>query len=947
MLLHSTDLLLVANIMANAEYEDDYASSLGGGEEISSTLETVEGNDEDLLHYERAIREIARGDSYQCLICTVEMDHQCQMFACRKCFRVFDYDCIREWAIKSTGSTKDATWKCPNCSVSSKRVPAKNKATCWCGKVVNPDPNALSPNSCGQTCNARICPHGCTQMCHLGPHVSCSRTKMIKCRCGKNRKAVACMEAKKLIGKYRCDEPCGKLLRCGKHTCKRKCHDRDCGPCPEKVVGTQEEPLLCYCGNSRLNSMRCKDIKVPKPLKYSVNSRGDRWIGSFKCNATRTIKYSCGYHSFQEPCIAPPSLNKKRACPYSPKKMKTCPCGRTKLNNLSVKRESCKDPVPTCDSICNKLLSCGKHRCEFQCHEGDCLDPCIRFERTRCSCEQSIFITPCGFHGKPKCNLKCESNMSCRRHKCAERCCAGRPAAQRRKKMFLNKQDINDESLVEAEHICLKECSRTLSCGKHNCTMKCHPGKCPPCLVSDSEDLVCPCGRTVVEAPVRCGTSLPSCPYLCIKVIRNDSSCGHTPLAHPCHPVDTPCPPCTAPVQKPCHCGKRNDVRTICMQNDVSCGLLCGKKLPNCHHSCQKSCHKVGECQARCKQVCGKQRENCEHSCPKPCHGSVSCPDLPCTRLVEVTCNCGRITDKVVCGATSNKAGEARGKTLSCDDECFIVQRNNRLKEAFGMLDSNATHNSELNHLKQLVSVANTYAELELPFTEPIMAAYRRSPAWCESIEQELDSLVKSSQRASHHFKPMKASQRDFVHELAKSYGLYSESQDREPKRSVFVMKKGDIIRAPAVRLADAYPLYESFKLHEKNQKKTENARPPAQSSSTSTASDSILVAPVVPSPASMNGLIVRQISEGVTIEELQVMFADALSKTLIIDPQYEFLTGAQDILIYPANYKDATQNVERDLRALVGHFQYLCLDNLVAKKVELCRVEDSIPQPE
>ncbi|CAI5104801.1 BBT_HP_G0131780.mRNA.1.CDS.1 [Saccharomyces cerevisiae] len=80
------------------------------------------------------------------------------------------------------------------------------------------------------------------------------------------------------------------------------------------------------------------------------------------------------------------------------------------------------------------------------------------------------------------------------------------PSAIRRKKNLFRTQDLLDESLVEAKHICLKPCNLTLSCGIHKCQRKCHPGKCPPCLESDSNDLVCPCGKTVVPAPVRCGT---------------------------------------------------------------------------------------------------------------------------------------------------------------------------------------------------------------------------------------------------------------------------------------------------------------------------------------------------------------------------------------------------------------------------------------------------------
>lgn len=148
-----------------------------------SSYEFEEESDDDLQYYERAIQEIAKGDSYICMICTVEMDYTCQMFACKKCYRVFDYACIREWALKSTEKTVDKIWKCPNCYHVGKKVPTRNRPTCWCGNVVNPDPNQLDPNSCGQTCNAPTCVHGCFKICHLGPHPECTRMVEIKCHC--------------------------------------------------------------------------------------------------------------------------------------------------------------------------------------------------------------------------------------------------------------------------------------------------------------------------------------------------------------------------------------------------------------------------------------------------------------------------------------------------------------------------------------------------------------------------------------------------------------------------------------------------------------------------------------------------------------------------------------------------------------------------------------------
>lgn len=48
---------------------------------------------------------------------------------------------------------------------------------------------------------------------------------------------------------------------------------------------------------------------------------------------------------------------------------------------------------------------------------------------------------------------------------------------------------------------CDAECGKTLACGRHVCSEKCHPGLCPSCSVS--VELTCHCGRT--SKSVLCG----------------------------------------------------------------------------------------------------------------------------------------------------------------------------------------------------------------------------------------------------------------------------------------------------------------------------------------------------------------------------------------------------------------------------------------------------------
>ncbi|CCK71613.1 Fap1p KNAG_0H01990 [Huiozyma naganishii CBS 8797] len=926
-----------ANITYSEEEEEEIATS-----------DTEE--DQDLPYYERAVREIAKGDLYTCMICTVEMDYTCKMFACRKCYRVFDYDCVREWAIKSTDKTVDRIWKCPNCYLVNKKVPTKNRPTCWCGKVVNPEPNPLDPNSCGQTCDAKICIHGCSKICHLGPHPECLRTTSVKCRCGKATKEIPCFETKGRRGRnlFQCNEPCNSLLPCGIHRCQKICHSGLCGSCPENLTVKEGDDvsISCYCGQHTRNSIKCKDVNVTG--RKSKNANGDEWIGVYACKDIRSVEYSCRQHSFFEECIAPPTVTGTKRCPFSPKYLKTCSCGKTPLQALGKARRRCIDPIPHCESRCDKLLKCGKHTCPFQCHDGPCMDPCIQIDKVKCACERNTFLVPCGFQGAPHCQLKCESLLSCRRHKCAERCCSGRPAAEERRKNSSRFQDVNDETLMEAEHVCLKACNLTLSCGQHQCQRKCHPGKCPPCLESDSNDLVCPCGKTIVPAPVRCGTKLPSCRHPCIKVVEGISECGHKPIPHACHPLDQPCPPCTATVFKPCKCGKNSRVRTICFQKDVSCGQTCGKPLPNCHHFCQKTCHLPGQCQATCKQVCNKPPVNCAHKCRKSCHGRLTCPDILCIALVKIRCPCGRKEVEVTCGATSTLSSSLFTERLECDEECEAYTRHRQLKEAFGITDKvangSAMKEKEGTRLEGLASKATTFEELQFPFTESTISTYIRQNKWCGEIEETLNNFMDNEGKSSLHFKPMKPPQRLFIRELAKAYNLYSEAQDPEPKRSVFVKKNDDGSSAkPIFSLSEIAPLYQSFKLLEKERKMQDFLAKTTTHLINVKLNDD--VATGAQHSGQNNAFLIKNISAGTTLQDLKNLFGKYMEKTLIRNPQYQELPEENSAIVYPEDYRTISANAVNDMENLVGHINFIVNDAFLADSAELCDASSKLPE--
>lgn len=849
----------------------------------------------------RILTEIGKG-TYTCMVCTGDIDSSSKIWSCPYCYRVFDLECIRDWAKRGSSTMDDRSWRCPSCNGHIKKLP-KNY-TCWCGKVINPSENPLSPHSCGQTCGAPLakCIHNCPMECHPGPHASkCGAMgPVMKCSCGKNERQLPC-ELTPYNRGWSCGEPCGDLLPCGLHRCKRICHSGLCGECTEKIR------VKCYCGKHE------QDISCHDREPQVSNDGTTKWIGAFECDDVCSEPLDCGNHKCQLPCHSiTPGCHK---CPRSPEALTHCACGKTDVK--PGQRTSCLDPIPLCDQVCGKKLPCG-HTCYWKCHEGPC-SPCYRPVDVKCRCGFSEFSIACGLRQQgyaPLCHRKCTALMNCRRHYCERRCCEhekvalerNRDQARRIRQRTLDPNSI-DDSHIEAVHICTKDCGRVLSCGKHRCHAACHSGPCPSCMESSSEDLVCNCGRTVVPAPVRCGTKLPVCPYPCQRPL----ACGHPSSFHNCHPDSIKCPPCTVLVTRKCQCEKQIDVKNVlCSQKVVSCGHICAKVLP-CGHKCQKVCHKPGSCEIKCTQICGKTLP-CGHKCKRKCHCPRACDTEPCREMVIVTCKCGRRRGQAIC------CRHVPGTKLDCDDECMREQRSRALFEALKLDDpGHSLISPEL--LTQKMAVENSY-------TDFVLQLYRTQPVWCGSIETLLRRLTNGelNERDSHSFNPMKMVQRRFVHELAESYGMFSESQDPEPKRSVFVKTTKDT-KVPMLSLKESISVLDHIEEAEQRR------------------SNQLQVAEAWKSRAGeepFNAIAITNVYFGVTCNKLEEAVKPIWQGlTQIVDAQIDALPDSVYVF-YGANYKDRTQLQQAELASLTRLFESKLKDANLAMNCKLAKIDDS-----
>lgn len=844
-----------------------------------------------------------KDESYICLICTCEVGPSNKFWSCTDCYRVYHISCIDSWSKKGSSTDAEGNWKCPSCNSTHRKQKFQDK--CWCKKVLHPSKNPLHPGSCGQTCGVPLegCIHKCSLPCHPGPHATCNALGPItKCHCGNQENQWPCVLTPYIEG-WHCDDVCEETLPCELHKCGKVCHDGLCGKCEQFVEST------CYCGKTKDN-IKCH---LRQPKKSFGETKEDNWIGNFQCSLSSEITYDCGTHSCTKLCE--PVRRKAIHCPLSPDLIKTCPCGQTSIEELNggANRNSCSDAVPTCSKICGKTLPCG-HKCKWECHEGEC-SPCYEFIDSKCSCGFNSFIVPCKFlqqHSSPNCTRKCTSLLSCRRHRCNRICCPDEQAAMTRER--LRKKGLRNNTLptstrnnrseetfnIEATHICLQICNRKLSCGNpdHVCHQTCHTGPCPPCLESSNDDLVCHCGQTVVMAPVRCGTQLPECHSQC----QRELPCGHQQMPHNCHPDDVPCQKCTKTVEKWCNCGKKK-VKAMCYQDEVFCGEKCEKLLP-CQHHCKESCHN-GDCV--CHSICGKKKKYCKHVDRSPCHYPSRCDDSGiCNQMVSLSCKCGRIKQKIPCGASASKQSCA-GTLLDCEVSCVVQERQEQLSQAFGF-QSKSTDEPKIN--------VN-----DIPYTPKTLKTYELQKKWCSNIEDMLKSFI-NSDKQSFHFKPMRREQRDFVHELAESYNLFSESQDPEPQRSVFIMKRA-LSHIPDLSLSKSLAAYER---HLKESTKT--LKKP--------------VSMITPEFADFNAILIEDCIPGVTRPDLEETILPMLKEnSLIKNPELAWIESDK-YLIIPQAHMSITRTMETRLKLLVPNLRAMLSLKFLANTVKLAKLDDT-----
>ncbi|KAI8948899.1 hypothetical protein F4801DRAFT_555135 [Xylaria longipes] len=859
------------------------------------------------------IHEDISNGQYECVICTNEVLRNSRVWSCSICWTATHMSCVKKWFTnrikppeQEQQQPQQLVWRCPGCNSTMNDEPGVYH--CWCGKEINPKPVAvLPPHSCGQTCSKPrgTCPHPCPLQCHAGPCPPCLLMGPSQpCFCGKNVSTKRCGETDYTKG-WSCHEPCGDLLACGEHECQKECHSGLCGSCEVPVAsccycGKESKDIPCDILGDKLESYDHGQTRMEdNALESESEELGTWFVGSFKCDHPCGRPFDCGNHSCERECH--PQHEAQAHCPFSPDVITHCPCGKTSIDDITAPRESCLDPIPNCDKVCNKPLDCG-HLCQDNCHSGPCSE-CNQEIELDCRCGRTRTSAIC--HERdlhhPLCEKVCRVQLNCGRHEHGARCCpAEKRAIERVTLRRRNKNTTSSNEEFEAEHICIRACGRELKCGRHRCQQMCHRGPCPSCLEAVFEEISCNCGRTVLQPPQPCGTRAPECRFDCTR----PRPCGHPQVAHNCHPDEVACPKCPFLVEKGCICGKKTLKNQPCWFEEPRCGLPCGKKLKCGTHSCNKLCHRSGACEdegisgSHCQQPCGKTR-NCGHLDTEQCHAPYPCKeDKPCQAKTFVTCECQHRKQEVKCLATKAQPSPQR-PLLKCDDECLRLQRNARLASALNI-------------------DPQTHTDNHVPYSDTTLKFYRENPQWAHVYEREFRVFAGDRTEKRLRFKPMKANQRAFIHSLAEDFGFDSESSDPEPHRHVCLFKTPRFVSAPMKTLAQCAKIRAS------------------QDSSTqqSTIANDATTIPY-------NALLLTNPQFGLTIEELDA----ALKKEYSAHPTVTFHTSflpSEEVVIRGSGTW-TSQTLEASLTALKPTLQQTVKRLKLAENVFLCSVDDSL----
>ncbi|GAV27239.1 hypothetical protein PMKS-000703 [Pichia membranifaciens] len=275
---------------------------------------------------------------------------------------------------------------------------------------------------------------------------------------------------------------------------------------------------------------------------------------------------------------------------------------------------------------------------------------------------------------------------------------------------------------------------------------------------------------------------------------------------------------------------------------------------------------------------------------------------------------------------------------IACDEMCEKERRNRLLFDALGLNPARAKDTEVMLRMRTVESIYT-------PFTLNI---YAKQPVWCKGIEEVFSqllahtmessfrSLSNSEIKQSHHFRPMREVQRRFVHELAESWGLFSEAHDPEPHRSVFV-KLVKSSKIPDIKLQEAHETYQKYKALEKKKSLERVSRQDEMEKHSSVSTERTY----------FNGIIIKDVFFGVTVETIDAAFFNICNQTennsrkfpLMKNGRVEFICENMYVFYGDSCLEDEKSELEKQIEELCPLLDKRVKDSNLALKCIMAKV--------
>jgi len=270
-----------------------------------------------------------------------------------------------------------------------------------------------------------------------------------------------------------------------------------------------------------------------------------------------------------------------------------------------------------------------------------------------------------------------------------------------------------------------------------------------------------------------------------------------------------------------------------------------------------------------------------------------------------ITCDCQHLKQEIKCNASKTSEGNSK-KTLSCDDECARLARNQKLALALN-IDPEA------------------HKDDHVPYSVDTLKMFRESSKWAQTQEREFRVFAADENEKRLRFKPMPPHQRAFLHSLSEDFGFDSESMDPEPHRHVAIFKTPRFVMAPMKTLA------ECIRIRQAEAASVAPIEPPKKLQSNNEP---------------FNGFLLTQPRFALTIEELRVDLSSVLDSVTALNFDISFLPSEEIVIESLPSLPSITMSgdsIAATLRSIRPSILAQVASKHLAHSVQLCALDSSL----